>query len=332
MIVCAIIQAMRVWLWIALLLSSLPGIAGQAVPFQTRDQNPLNLIYGLPTPTAANVTASGAFTLTWSVNISNTLVVDRAGDESLTIDGESHETELTAAYGIGDRWALQVKLPLIAYTPGMLDRPIEKYHDWLGLNQGDRLQTPRDRLLFVYERNGIERLRLDRRENGLGDIQLIAGRQMHSSAHSACSLWAGVKLPTGDSDSLTGSGAVDVSLWGAGSRMLNENWQLYGTAGLLLLGNGDVLPEQQEDSVFFGSLGVQWARWKTVTIKTQLEWHTDFYKDTGARFLGDVLQLTFGPSWEISPDLFLDFAVSEDIKVEASPDVNFNFTLRAFYD
>lgn len=323
---------MRVWLWITLLLSSLSGVAGQAVPFQTRDQSPFSLIYGLPTPTSANVTAPGAFALDWSVNISNTLVVDRAADEFLTIDGESYETELTAAYGIGDNWALHVKLPFITYTPGMLDRPIEKYHDWLGLSQGGRLQTPRDRLLFIYERNGIERLRLDRRENGPGDIQLMAGRQMYSSTHSAFSLWAGLKLPTGDSSNLTGSGAVDVSLWGAGSRVLNENWQLYGTAGLLLPGDGDVLPELQEDSVFFGSLGLQWAQWKTVTLKTQLEWHTDFYKDTGVRFLGDVLQLTFGPSWEISPNLFFDFAVSEDIKVEASPDVNFNFSLRAVYD
>lgn len=323
---------MRVLLWITLLLSSLPGLAGQAVPFQTRDQSPFSLIYGLPTPTAANITAPGAFALNLSVNISNTLVVDRAADEFLTIDGESYETELTAAYGIGDNWTLHVKLPFIAYTPGMLDRPIEKYHDWLGLNQGGRLQTPRDRLLFIYERNGIKRLRLDRREMGPGDIQLMAGRQMYLSPHSTFSLWADLKLPTGDSGNLTGSGAVDVSLWGAGSRMLNQNWQLYGTAGLLLPGDGDVLPELQEDSVFFGSLGLQWAHWKTVAVKTQLEWHTGFYKNTGARFLGDVLQLTFGPSWEISPDLFFDFAISEDIKVEASPDVNFNFSLRAVYD
>lgn len=332
MVVCAIIRVMRVWLWITLLLCSLPAIGGQAVPFQTRDQNPFSLIYGLPTPIGANVTAPGDFALDWSINISNTLIVDRAGDEFLTIDGESYETELTAAYGIGDNWALHLKLPFIAYSPGMLDRPIEKYHDWLGLNQGNRLQTPRDRLLFVYQRNSIERLRLDRRENGPGDIQLIAGRQLYSSAQSAGSLWMGIKLPTGDSGNLTGSGAIDVSLWGAGNRALNEKWQLYGTAGLLLLGEGDVLPELQENTVFFGSLGLQWAHWKTVMIKTQVDWHTGFYKNTGERFLGDVLQLTFGPSWEISPDLFFDFAVSEDIKVEASPDVTFNFSLRAVYD
>lgn len=323
---------MRILFWTTLLLSSFPVTANQAVPFQTRDQSPLSLIYGLPAPTAADIATQASLATIWSANISNSLIVDRAGDEFLMIDGETYEADLTLAYGMGNHWALHIKLPFIAHSSGNLDRPIEKYHDWLGLSQGNRLLYPRDRLLFFYQRNGIEHLHLDRRQNGLGDIQLITGRQIRSSEHSAYSIWAGVKLPTGDSNKLTGSGALDVSVWGAGRRMLNEKWHLYGTAGVLFLGGGDILPELQEDTVFFGSLGAQWEYWRTVTIKAQLEWHTGFYKDTGARFLGDVLQLTFGPTWEISPKLFFDFAVSEDIKEEASPDVNFNLSLRVLYD
>ncbi|HEX7028561.1 MAG TPA: DUF3187 family protein, partial [Gammaproteobacteria bacterium] len=177
-------------------------------------------------------------------------------------------------------------------------------------------------------RNGIEQIRLDTRRYGMGDMQLNAGRQIRSSGHFSYSIWAGIKLPTGDSDKLTGSGAADISLWNAARKKLNEKWQVYGTAGLLLPGEGEVLPDQQEDTVFFGSIGTQWRHWRSATVKVQLEWHTGFYKDTNARLLGDVLQLTFGVDWEISPNLYFDFSIAEDIKEEASPDVNFHFTLR----
>jgi hypothetical protein len=311
-----------------LLLGGFSVTAGGAAPFQTRDQNPLTLIYGLPVPTSADVETNGSFTVDWSTDISNTSIGEITGDELLIVDGETYQTAVTTAFGVGNGWELSARLPFIAYTPGSLDRPIESYHDLLGLPQGNRLETPRDRLLFVYHRNGIEQIRLDTRRYGMGDMQLNAGRQIRSSGHFSYSIWAGIKLPTGDSDKLTGSGAADISLWNAARKKLNEKWQVYGTAGLLLPGEGEVLPDQQEDTVFFGSIGTQWRHWRSAPVKVQLEWHTGFYKDTNARLLGDVLQLTFGVDWEISPNLYFDFAIAEDIKEEASPDVNFHFTLR----
>lgn len=323
---------MRVLLCITLLLGGFPATGDTVVPFQTRDQNPLTLIYGLPAPTAADIAPPDSFALNWSANVSNTSIADRAGNEFLIVDGETYAADLTAAYGVSDNWELRIKFPFIAHSPGSLDRPIEKYHDWFGLPQGNRLETPRNRLLFAYQRNGVERLRLDKRHSGPGDIQLIAGRQIGSTEQNAYSAWASIKLPTGDSDRLTGSDAADISVWSAGRRSLSERWQLYGTVGMLFPGDGELLPGLQEDNVIFGSFGGQWQRWRSAVIKAQLEWHTGFYKDSGLRLLGDVLQLTFGASWEMAPALFFDFAIAEDIKEEASPDVNFHFTLRMRYD
>lgn len=319
--------------WITLLLSGFSVTAGAAVwPFQTHNQSPFSLIYGLPAPTAADIEAPGSVIVNWSVNISNVSIVQSAGNEFLIVDGETYQTDLTAVLGAAEGWALSVTLPFVAYSPGRLDGPIENYHDWFGLPQGNRLETPRDRLLFVYQRNGIERIHINRRQSAVGDLLLSAGRRIHSTENAAYSVWAGIKLPTGDSNELTGSGAADVSLWGAARKNLSEQWQLHGTAGLLFPGKGDILPELQEDTVFFGSMGAQWRHWRSIPLKAQLEWHTDFYEDSGIRFLGDVLQLTFGIGWEISPSLFFDFAIAEDIKEEASPDVNFHFALRVAYD
>ncbi|HEX7025934.1 MAG TPA: DUF3187 family protein, partial [Gammaproteobacteria bacterium] len=125
---------------VMLLLGGFSVTAGGAAPFQTRDQNPLTLIYGLPVPTSADVETNGSFTVDWSTDISNTSIGEITGDELLIVDGETYQTAVTTAFGVGNGWELSARLPFIAYTPGSLDRPIESYHDLLGLPQGNRLE------------------------------------------------------------------------------------------------------------------------------------------------------------------------------------------------
>jgi hypothetical protein len=48
-------------------------------------------------------------------------------------------------------------------------------------------------------------------------------------------------------------------------------------------------------------------------------------------FVGDVVQLSFGGAWRLTEDTGLDFALTEDIKVDASPDATFNISLRVDY-
>ncbi len=315
-------------LLIALLTAKTVTAGTTTTPLQTRDQNPLVLIHGLPSATAAELPAAGRIQTSISLNISNTLNIDVTENTLLLIDGETYQLNLTMDFGLTDGWAIRGSLPLIAYSGGFLDQPIEQYHDTFGFSQGDRLENPRDRLLFFYQRNNTEQLRLTRRNSGLGDIQLIAGRQLHANEHSAYSLWAGLKLPTGDSETLNGSGAADLSVWLAGKKTISNRLNSYGTIGVLQLGNGDVLPELQENTVFHGNLGLVWQTWPQLAFKAQFEAHTEFYKAPGTAFLSDVLQLSIGGTWQITDRFEFDFAVAEDIKEDASPDVNFHFNLR----
>lgn len=320
------------WLTFFILIPySAAGLAEPATPFQTRDQNPFSIIYGLPSPTSATIVAPGRLVSSWSANISNTININNTSNESLFVDAETYQGNLVLDYGVNERWSLRVELPYIRHTPGSLDSAIEGYHDLFGFPEGHRPNYPRDQLLIRYQRDGVEQLQLDQSASGVGDVMLITGRQLQSSENSASSIWSGIKLPTGDNDKLTGSGATDLSIWLAGRRILGEQLQVYGTAGLLALGKGDVLTDIQEDHAFFGSAGAQWLYSERLALKAQFEWHTRFYRDTGAKFLGDVLQVTFGFGWAFSPAVYFEFAVAEDIKVEASPDVNFHFSLRVLH-
>ncbi len=317
------------------LISSITN-AEVSTPFLTHDQNPLVLIHGLPAPTPAALPGKskpGKSNWVWagSLNITNTLNNETNANERLTIDGEINRLELFVDYGLSNDWNLRINIPFISYRAGFLDNAIENYHDLLGLRQGDRTTTPQDRLLFSYRRNNEQRILIDNSQDGLGDISLMLSHQLQQSSNSAYSLWVSAEFASGDSDKLTGNGASDIAVWAAGQQQLNKKTGFYGTVGLLFPGNSEVLPELIADDVLFGSLGLDWQAWSKVAIKTQFEWHSSFYEDSNTELLGDAVLLSFGISWHLSDDLAFDIAVSEDIRVDSAPDVNFHFAIRQLY-
>ena len=314
---------------IVILVSFSQSLTATSVqPFLTQNQNPLLLIYGLPPASPADIPDEGQWFSDWTLNLSNSLNIENLADEDITIDGETYQLNLHAEYGLSDRWALGAKLSWLEHSAGFLDRHIEKYHDWLNLPQGKRFSIAHDRLLYRYERNGTEELLFQKTAGGPGDFLLTAAYHFSETTLHDYSLRTAVKIPLGDVTRLTGSGAADLSIWLAGRKTLNNTWQLYGTGGLLWLGKSDVLNGLQRNQVVFGNLGLQWQSWEKLAIKMQAEWNTAFYRDTRARILGDALQLSFGFSWQLTSETQFDFAITEDVKTEASPDVTFHFALR----
>jgi hypothetical protein len=303
-----------------------------SAPLLTVDQNPLIGVYGLPLPHDARLPQPGSWDFTSSINISNTLNIDTSANEFLFIDGESHRLNMIFDRGLNKSWSLRLLLPWIEHVAGFMDRPIDRYHEIFGLRKGDRPDQPRDRLLLAYQQAGSQLLYIDSTQSGVGDLQMILNRQLYRTATTAYSFSGGVKAPSGDSRELTGSDAVDVSLWSAAYWQLTENLDGSASVGLLFPGSGEVLAELQTDRVAFGHAGLQWQAWPETILKIQFDWHTRFYENTDSVFLGDVVQFSFGGGWRLAPDLELDFGIAEDIKVDASPDVNFNISLRKSYN
>ena len=316
---------------VILFLIATPCFADPASPFVTRDQNPFSLIHGLPAPTPATLIAAGNLRSTWSLNITNTINIDVTDNEFLFLDGEIYQSDVILDYGLNDDWNLRIDIPFIAYSGGQLDKAIESYHELLGFRRGERPNYSRDQLLFTYSRDGVNQVGINTSDSNIGDLQLIAGRKL-KSGENTLSVWGSVKLPTGDSDNLSGNGATSLASWLSGRLSAGDVIQLYALGGLLYMEQGDVLSDLQEDIVLFGNFGMQWQYWDDIAIQAQIDWHTDFYKNSGSRLLGDVSQITFGAKFALSPTINLDFAIAEDIKVDASPDVNFNFALQVLHE
>jgi hypothetical protein len=299
-------------------------------PFYSSNQSPLVQIYGLPWAESALIQPSGR---TWgllALEVANNFASQHNSREEITLDGESARVTLALRHGISDRLELGMDLPLIDYNGGIFDRFIEQWHSFFGLPKGKRSDAPRDRLLFSYERDGRQRLRMEESDIGIGDIRLSSGWQLYQSGSSnplAVALRASLKLPTGSSARLHGSGSTDIALWLTGSddHLLPGSWghlTLFLAGGGMAMTEGKVLKEQQRNLVGFGSLGFGWSPAEWLALKAQFSSHTPFYQGSDLSELGDLaVQLLIGGTCAFTSRTALDIAVSEDISVGTSPDV-----------
>jgi len=315
----------------ALLLSPLAAQARPVTPFFTFNQSPLVQLYGLPAIEEARILDPGEQRYRLQADIANNYAVGRSGTESIVLDGET--TRLTLAFsGHGGRnfeWGLQI--PYVSHSGGVLDGFIRSWHDTFGMSQGGRTAVPDDVLNYQYVRDGQTRVSQTVDSDGVGDVRLTGGWQLlrpGADDNTAIALRASLKLPTGDSTLLHGSGGTDLALWlsgGYGGYGLGPSASVYGGLGLLLMNQGDVLPELQRSSALFASLGAGAWVLPRLSLKMQLDFNSAIYADSNLTQLGaDSLQLSVGGSLRLVKHTRIELAVVEDVAVATAPDVVFH--------
>jgi hypothetical protein len=321
---------------IALCLTALPAAASEIAPFASVNQSPLVSIYGLPGAGNFLLMEPGRTEIGLNTALSSNYTKNDNARESIVLDGETTRFTLMVRRGLAPRFEVGVKLPYSIQGGGFLDSSIESYHSVFGFPQGGRDQAPRNRLLYNYRRDGVDRLRVDASGSGVGDLAVTGAWQLYRSTGNekqGLALNVSLKLPTGDSDQLMGSGSTDIALWltgGSEARFEFGKWTTYGAAGMLYLTEGKVLPDQQKNWAGFGSLGLGWQTplsW--LALKVQADAHTPFYRDSELRELGAYsVQLIAGGTLYLSGQTSLDIGVGEDLAVATAPDVSFYLTLR----
>jgi hypothetical protein len=320
-------QVSRALLSASALACLLPAASGHAEPLATRNQHPLVALYGLPMPLAARLPAPGTGRIGGIMNWSNFATTDTTERRSYTLDGEVFELRVQAEHALGERFAVHGELAWRQLSGGSLDSLVESWHDLFGMPNGSRDRLPQDALLIEYRAGESTLLRVDDDSSGFADLPLALGYQLTASERGAVATWLTIKVPTGKAEDLTGSGAVDVALSLAGERQLSERWQLFGQANVAWLGKGDVLADLQQD--FAGSLlaGTTWKAWRGLELTGQVEANTAVL-DTGTDLDGDAVVLTLGGRYRTNSGWMWDFGFSEDLQVNASPDIVFLLGVR----
>jgi len=303
-------------------------------PFYTRDQGPFSQIFGVPPAEGGKIVPAGRLDIRLVFDLANSDSGDWFPRETLELDGETHRYTVALRYGLTDRMEIGLDIPYIVFSEGILDGFIDDFHKAMGISTAQK-SAGKNRLVFSYARNGVTEIDFREPTSGFGDILLSVAIPLYrgesASARSAA-VRAALKLPTGDPDTLKGSGGADFSLRIAandGSTLSAWGITLYATGGVLFLGKGEVLKEQQRDFAGFGTVGFGWSPLDWLALKLQLDLHSAFYRDSDVVVLkSDVCQLTGGFSFALPWKTTLDVGVSETITEETSPDVALHVTVR----
>lgn len=334
---CLIACTVLFLLTLSVVVAGLPAsvAAMDIIPFQSSNQSPLIRVFGLPAIGSASVVPAGRFEETLTSDVTNSFATDSSGTEAVMLDGETYRFNLAVRYGIAPGLQIGIDIPYLAEGGGILDGFIEDFHDTFGLPQGDRKSFPRNRLLYQYSNNGATKVLVNDGSNGIGDIRLSGAWQLHrgdTESPLAVALHASIKLPTGNSNRLFGSGSTDFALWLTASddcQLPLGHLTVYAAAGGMALTDGDVLTDQQRNLAAFGSLGFGWSPLNWLALKVQADAHTSFYTGSTLRQVNSgSVQLVSGGTIGFGDKTFLDLGVSEDVLVATAPDVVFHLALR----
>jgi len=322
-------------------------------PLPTRDNDPTNTPFLRPSPIDASVLGHGQARFDAALDISNNFItISDPGNRRYIVDFEEQRLNLTYGRGIGRDQEIGVALPLIARDGGVLEQLIDTFHSIFGFKGGGRGNVPSGRTLFefsnadgqtIVNRNGIA--------SGIGDVvfeyrrrltagpesdAVLAGSGESSPRQIAASVRALVKLPTGSSRKVLGSGAADFGLGTALTVRPGRQLALHGNAALVFLGRphfDNFTPRRS--SLVHSLVAVEYL----LTRRTSLVVQTDdnpapirtgiAYADRPRRqftfgvwqrigptdrlFLS-MSQNDFGPAAKVSPDVTLSTGMSWRLK------------------
>ncbi len=320
-----------VWQAVGLVLLFRASFAAADV-LPDHDNGPLTGVFGFPESTeGGELVSRGRHDWDASLIIASHNIDETSAAESLRLDGETTRLALSYHYGIADKLDLSIQVPLVWHRSGFLDSAIDGWHDFFSLPDGPRDQRAQDQLEFFYSDTDVTVLNTTRNANGVGDVRLLLGWRLPGSENRSTALRFGMKLPTGDSDELLGSGGADLSiglasdvsaLWG------QTNLSGFYRANVSYLGEPDFLANRYKDVVGQFSFGIAYRLHRRVDVSVQSRIRSAVYASAIENLGKTSTSLTFGAGIKMSDSYRLVLSVGEDVNPDSAPDVSFQIALR----
>lgn len=309
----------------------------RAGPLAVRNQHPAQLTAMHAMPRSARTTPPGRIDASWRTDWTSLWLRPGRGADRLETDGEILRNEIAGRVGIVPGVDLEIALPFVAASGGVLDSFIESWHRFFGLPQNGRDDFPRDEFRVAATRDvgtggARDAYRLDRDGVRMGDLPIVvtwAPLQPEGARGPSVGLRAGVELPTGDEGDGYGNGGVDalvgfvagydfglVGLFSWGSHTWVHRADRARDAGL-------AIPDV--DAL---GLGGEWAFHDAWSAIVQVGWERSVLRHLDDSNAGqDQALLWIGGRHRISADTRLEVAVGEDLVSDVSPDVTFHVAL-----
>jgi hypothetical protein len=316
---------------LALLMCPLSVRAGSQ-PYFLHNQSPLLQVFGLPAPEGGVLASRGVVKSRLALSLTNHADSGETATEAVVLDGQSYYADAIFRYGLAQRWEVGLELPYVAHRDGGLDNLIEGWHDAFGLTNGER-QGPSNRLRLSYRHDGVTAIDLRNGGGGIGDVRVTGAYALLPSRDGrAVALRSTIKLPTGDEHRLRGSGATDIAVGLEATdpvTFASRSIEVSGQAGVLVLGDGELLPDQQKSTVPFASLGLKWRWTDAIDLRVQLAMQGEYFNSQLDELGGSTTSLAVGGAFRLRRlGLELDVAFIEDVISDATPDFGLYLSVR----
>ena len=311
--------------------------ARTAAPVYVANQNPFIQIFGLPRAEPGTITPKGKLEAGFLYYVSNNSIsLDAANGETITWDGETAQYTLRFRYGAVEWLELGVDIPMVQHSGGYLDSFIRNYHNIMGLPNDRQEQFGKDQINFQITDNGTVVYAMNEPQSGPGDVRLTAAVPLlrgTTESRRYLAMRSLLKLPTGESQDLLGSGGTDISIG-----LAYSDYEILGTlntiltahAGLIYLGESDILASMQNRYAGYGGMAADWQLLNWLDLKLQLDFHSAMY-DSELKQLGSSTQLLSGGAVRLPGDIHLDFGISQQLITDATPDVGFYLMARYLF-
>jgi hypothetical protein len=330
-------SSLRIIVYVCASLGYASAVQENAAPIYVANQNPFVQIFGLPKAEAGMITKKGGFEAGFLYYVSNNAIQSQAANgESIIWDGETAQYTTRFRYGAADWLELGLDIPYIQQSGGYLDSLIRQTHDILGMPNERQEAFDKNQIHYQVKDGATTLYEMQEKKSGFGDIRISAAIPLVGAAPESkrfLALRPMIKLPTGDSDYLLGSGSTDASMGLSYSdyKTLRKILTVFhANAGLLYMGDGDVLSDKQLQFAGYGSAALDWFVMKKLELKLQVDFHSAFY-DSELAQLGSSIQLLAGGTAELPGRVLLDLGISQQMITDATPDVGFYLFVRKLF-
>ncbi len=287
-------------------------------PFRVKNQFPLFLHLNTPIMEKAAQEDSIALSLSYS----SVFMKKMSSDWLLDLDLELAEFTFAYKKNLPGRIELGLEVPLLGFSPGILDQPLESYHSAFGFPDYGRSRFPKNEFHYRLLRKGKVVVEGESGRVGPGDLRLT-GKKDFPLGETLLAVKADLELPTGDPNTGFGNGSLDWGLAVIGERKLGQTFHLTGALGLVRPGDLRARETVGLQPYYYCGATAEWAWWKNFEVLGQFLVQTSPYPETGISAVDQTgVILTLGGRYAFGRNA-LELSFTEDLNTTGAPDFTF---------
>ncbi len=304
-----------------------PALAQNSQPIHVTNTLPIMIGSGLSAPKISDITSQKSLSVDFFSRVESNANDAGSATETLTIDGEVQSFSALGKWNFFPRWQLSIELSALRHAAGNLDNLIREWHDFFGLDQGDRDFLPDGQFLYQYENTDSElsAISINDSVSGISDTELSLAYQLYSDDKINLATYISAVLPSGDANKLTGSDKTDFKFSLAlGSRAQRIGWHASGD--FIRIGDRRLFTIPTKDTTWATSMGVHFKASNAWRWSAQLDGHGAIFESAIDEIGGSAWQLSLATEYRGWQMYF-----SEDVSVNHAADFSFGINWRAAY-